>query len=42
MVRVKYIDEAHDIGVLQLLEKRDLTDGRRRDTLVLRLKTDLF
>jgi hypothetical protein len=41
-VRVQYIDEAHDVWVLEFLEKGYFTDGCRRDSLVLRLETNLL
>ena len=41
-VGVEHVDEADDVGVLELLEQGDLADGRRRDALVLRLQPDLL
>ena len=32
----------HNVRVLELLEQRNLANGRRRDALVLRLETNLF
>lgn len=36
------IEEAHDIGVLHLLEQRDFADGRAGHALIFGLEADLF
>ena len=42
MVVLLHVTQADDIGVLQLLEERDLAERRARDALVLALEFDLF
>jgi hypothetical protein len=41
-VGVDDVEQAHDVGVVHLLEQRDLPDGRRRDALVLGFEADLL
>lgn len=41
-VRVDDVEQAHDIGVVHFLEKRDLADGSGRDSLILSLEADLL
>ena len=41
-VGVDDVEEAHDVGVVHFLEKRDLANGSGRDTLILGFETDLL
>ena len=41
-VRMKYIDEPHNIRMLELLQQGDLSDSSGRNTLILRLETNLL
>lgn len=41
-VGVDNVEEAHDVGVVHFLEKRDLTDGSGRDTFIFGFETDLL
>lgn len=41
-VGVNNVEKAHNIGVAHLLEKRDLANSGRRDTLILSLEADLL
>ena len=41
-VGVDNVEQAHDVGVVHLLEQRDLADGCRRDALIFGLEADLL
>jgi len=41
-VGVDNVEEAHDVGVVHFLEKRDLTDGSGRDTFIFGFEADLL
>jgi hypothetical protein len=41
-VGVHDVEQAHDVGVVHLLEQRDLADSRRRDAFIFGLKADLL
>ena len=41
-VGVDDVEEAHDVGVVHFLEKRDLTDGSGRDTFIFGFEADLL
>jgi len=36
------VEQAHDIGVVHFLEKRNLANGSRGNTFIFSLKTDLL
>lgn len=42
LVRVQHIDQAHDVGMLKLLEQGNFTDSGTRNTLLFGLETDGF
>ena len=39
---MQHVNQAHNVRMLQLFKKGDLTNGRTRDAFVLALKPDLF
>lgn len=41
-VGVDDVEEAHDVGVVHFLEKRDLTNGSGRDTFIFGFEADLL
>lgn len=41
-VGVDDVEEAHDVGVVHFLEKRDLANGSGRNTFIFGFKTDLL
>jgi uncharacterized protein (UPF0212 family) len=41
-VGVHDVEQPHDVGVVHLLEQRDLADSRRRDAFIFGLKADLL
>ncbi len=41
-ISVHDVEESHNIGVVHLLEKRDLANGSTGNSLIFGLKTDLL
>ena len=42
LVSMQNIDQSNNVGMLQLLQKSNLSDGRTWNTFVLRFKSDCF